>query len=139
MPVIEGEHDGKIVAVAIGGLGRAAARRAAGLLIAGHRPRWIISAGFAGALNPALNRNDLVLPEEVIDPRAVDSRSSGRTRSVPASSTPRAGSSRSTGSSSTRPRRRSCTATTRPTWSTWNPRRSPPSATSGSSGSSPSG
>ncbi len=67
VPIIEGEFGGKIVAVAIGGAGRSAARRAADVLIAGHRPRWIISAGFAGALNPALARNDLVLPHEVID------------------------------------------------------------------------
>ena len=61
VPVIEGEYAGKIVAVAIAGMGRAAARRAADVLIAGHRPRWVISAGFAGALNPAYARNDLVL------------------------------------------------------------------------------
>jgi adenosylhomocysteine nucleosidase len=67
VPVIEGESGGKIVAVAIGGIGRAAARRAADVLIAGHRPRWIISAGFAGALNPAYARNDLILAREVID------------------------------------------------------------------------
>jgi adenosylhomocysteine nucleosidase len=67
MPVIEGEHDGKIVVIAIGGLGRAAARRATGILLDGHRPSWIVSAGFAGALNPDLRRNDLALPEEVID------------------------------------------------------------------------
>jgi adenosylhomocysteine nucleosidase len=67
IPVIEGESAGKIVAVAIGGTGRPAARRAVELLITGHRPRWIISAGFAGALNPALARNDLILPGEVID------------------------------------------------------------------------
>jgi adenosylhomocysteine nucleosidase len=67
IPVVEGECGGKIVALAIGGPGRPAARRAAELLITGHRPRWIISAGFAGALNPALARNDLILPEEVID------------------------------------------------------------------------
>jgi len=67
VPVIEGEYAGKIVAVAISGAGRPAARRAADVLIAGHRPRWIISAGFAGALNPALARNDLVLAHEVID------------------------------------------------------------------------
>jgi adenosylhomocysteine nucleosidase len=67
VPVIEGEHGGKIVAVATGGAGRPAARRAAELLITGHRPRWIISAGFAGALNPAFSRNDLVLADEVID------------------------------------------------------------------------
>jgi adenosylhomocysteine nucleosidase len=67
VPVIEGEYAGKIVAVAIAGIGRATARRAADVLIAGHRPRWVISAGFAGALNPAYARNDLVLPREVID------------------------------------------------------------------------
>jgi adenosylhomocysteine nucleosidase len=66
-PVIEGESGGKIIAVAISGSGRQAARRAAELLIIGHRPRWIISAGFAGALNPAFSRNDLVLTDEVID------------------------------------------------------------------------
>lgn len=67
VPVIEGEHGGRIIALAVGGPGRAAARRAADLLISGHRPRWIVSAGFAGATNPALARNDLVLPDEVID------------------------------------------------------------------------
>jgi adenosylhomocysteine nucleosidase len=67
LPIVEGEHNGKIVAIAIAGPGRAAARRATELLIAGHRPSWIISAGFAGALNPTLNRNDLALPETVID------------------------------------------------------------------------
>jgi adenosylhomocysteine nucleosidase len=68
MPVTEGELDCKIVAIATGGMGRAAARRAAGVLLDGHRPSWVISAGYAGALNPALQRNDLALPEEVIDP-----------------------------------------------------------------------
>ena len=67
LPIIEGEHDGKIVAVVIAGPGRTAARRATELLIAGHRPSRIISAGFAGALNPTLNRNDLALPEEIRD------------------------------------------------------------------------
>jgi adenosylhomocysteine nucleosidase len=67
LSVVEGELAGKVVAIVIGGVGRAASRRAAELLIAGHKPRWIISAGFAGALNPDLARNDLVIPEEVID------------------------------------------------------------------------
>ena len=66
--VIEGETGGKLVAVLVGGMGRVAAGRAAGLLLDGHRPRWIVSAGFAGALDPALKRNDAVLPFEVIDP-----------------------------------------------------------------------
>jgi adenosylhomocysteine nucleosidase len=67
IPVIEGEHGGKIVAVAQSGPGRQAARRATELLISGHRPRTIISVGFAGALNPSFARNDLVLPNEIID------------------------------------------------------------------------
>jgi adenosylhomocysteine nucleosidase len=65
--VTEGECANKIVALAVAGIGRAAARSAAELLVAGHRPRWIISAGFAGGLNPKLARNDLVLAREVID------------------------------------------------------------------------
>lgn len=65
--VVEGEAAGKLVAVIVGGMGRTAARRATGLLLDGHRPRWVISAGFAGALDPALKRNDAVLPSEVLD------------------------------------------------------------------------
>jgi adenosylhomocysteine nucleosidase len=67
IPLIEGEHGGKIVAVALSGPGRAAARLATELLISGHRPRLIIATGFAGALDPSLQRNDLVLPDEIID------------------------------------------------------------------------
>ena len=65
--ITEGELCGKLVAVILTGPGKAAARRGAELLIAGHRPQWIISAGFAGALDPALARNDLVVPGEVAD------------------------------------------------------------------------
>ena len=69
--MIEGEHGGKIVAVAVSGPGRPAARTAAELLISGHRPRIIIAAGFAGALNPSFSRNDLILPDEIIDREGV--------------------------------------------------------------------
>ncbi len=65
--VIEGECAGKLVAMIVTGMGREAARRGAQLLIDGHRPRWIVSAGFGGALNPALARFDLVLATEVLD------------------------------------------------------------------------
>ena len=107
--IIEGELAGKLVAVVLSGPGKAAARRGAELLLAGHRPRWLISAGFAGGLDPALARNDLVLPDEVIDlggePR---SRSTARSR-VHAACEPRtAACSRSIGSSPGRPRRPSC-------------------------------
>jgi adenosylhomocysteine nucleosidase len=65
--IIEGECAGKVVGVVVAGMGRAAARRGAQLLLEGHRPRWIISAGFAGALDPALARRSIVMPNEVVD------------------------------------------------------------------------
>jgi adenosylhomocysteine nucleosidase len=65
--IIEGELAGKIVAVVVSGAGKAAARHGTEVLIAGHHPRWIISVGVAGALDPALARNDLVIPHQVID------------------------------------------------------------------------
>ncbi len=67
IPVIEGELGGKIVAIALGGMGRKSARLATSILLDGHRPSWVISAGFAGALSHSLNRYDVILPAEVID------------------------------------------------------------------------
>ena len=65
--VVEGECSGKLVALVLTGMGRARAQRGAEILLDGHRPRWIISAGFGGALDPSLKRNDLVLPHEVVN------------------------------------------------------------------------
>ncbi|MDR3633775.1 MAG: nucleoside phosphorylase [Isosphaeraceae bacterium] len=65
--VVEGECGGKIVALVVAGPGRAAARAATDRLLAGHRPRWVLSIGFGGALNPDLRRNQIVLPDEVVD------------------------------------------------------------------------
>ena len=65
--IVEGELGGKIVALIIGGPGRESARNAAEILIAGHRPRWIVSAGFGGALDPELRRFDVVMPNEIVD------------------------------------------------------------------------
>ncbi|HEV3165599.1 MAG TPA: nucleoside phosphorylase [Isosphaeraceae bacterium] len=65
--VIEGECSGKLIALIIGGPGRNAARRATQLLLDGHRPNVLLSAGFAGALDPDLKRNDIVFASEVID------------------------------------------------------------------------
>lgn len=67
LSVFEGEHQGKTVVVTAGGVGRDRARRATELLIAGHRPSWALSVGFAGALSAHLERNDLVFANEVID------------------------------------------------------------------------
>jgi len=49
------------------GAGRVAAARATQALIGGHRPEWVISAGFAGGLQPALRRGDIVMANEVLD------------------------------------------------------------------------
>jgi adenosylhomocysteine nucleosidase len=68
LTIVEGELGDKIVAVVLSGVGRRAARQGAELLIAGHRPSWLFSAGFAGGLDPALARNDLVIPDQVVDP-----------------------------------------------------------------------
>lgn len=65
--VIEGECGGKLTAVAISGPGRKAARRATEILWNGHRPRRLISAGFAGALDPTIAKNEVVLPDEIVD------------------------------------------------------------------------
>jgi adenosylhomocysteine nucleosidase len=65
--VIEGELAGKIIVAIVAGVGRKSARRGTQLLISGHRPRWIISAGFGGALDPSLKRNQVVLADEVLD------------------------------------------------------------------------
>jgi adenosylhomocysteine nucleosidase len=65
--VTEGECGGKLVAVMSAGPGRKAAARAATTLLTGHRPHWIISTGFAGALDPSLSRNQILLASEVVD------------------------------------------------------------------------
>ncbi|MFM7129360.1 MAG: nucleoside phosphorylase [bacterium] len=68
LTVLEGEYQGRIVAVIHSGMGRARARRAAEHLIFGHRPYWLIHPGFGGGLDPSLKMADVVLPTEVVDP-----------------------------------------------------------------------
>ena len=48
--IVEGELSGKLVVAILSGPGRKAARRGAQLLLAGHRPRWMVSAGFGGVV-----------------------------------------------------------------------------------------
>jgi adenosylhomocysteine nucleosidase len=66
-PIIEGRVAGKLVALVLTGMGRARAQRGAERLIDGHRPRWIVSAGFAGALNPAFPLNSVVFPTDLVN------------------------------------------------------------------------
>ena len=42
-------------------------QRGAERLIDGHRPRSVVSAGFAGSLNPEIPRNTVLLPIEVVN------------------------------------------------------------------------
>jgi adenosylhomocysteine nucleosidase len=61
----EGTVGGRRVAWCVGGVGRERAERATRLLVDGHRPMAIISAGFAGGLDPGLARGSVVRPSAV--------------------------------------------------------------------------
>jgi len=62
----QGDVAGRSVAWCVGGAGASAATRATRLLIAGHRPRLIMSAGFAGALAPELVRGAVIEPVRAV-------------------------------------------------------------------------
>ncbi|RUL85558.1 phosphorylase family protein [Tautonia sociabilis] len=66
-PIVEGMLGSKLVAVVVAGVGRSRAGRGARRLIGGHRPTWVVSAGFGGALDPALKRNDVLFATEIVD------------------------------------------------------------------------
>jgi adenosylhomocysteine nucleosidase len=53
--------------VAVGGMGRNAARKAADAVIAKYDPSVVVSAGIAGALSPVLKVGDVVYAREVVD------------------------------------------------------------------------
>lgn len=63
----EGGIEGRRVVAIEAGAGRKAAEHGARALIAGHRPKWIISAGFAGGLDPRLELGDIVMANAVAD------------------------------------------------------------------------
>lgn len=65
IPFHEGTIGGRPVAWCIGGVGRERAARATALLLDGHRPRRIISAGFAGGLDETIARGSLGEPGAV--------------------------------------------------------------------------
>jgi adenosylhomocysteine nucleosidase len=62
----EGGLGGRRVVVILSGPGRRKAAQATEILIDGHRPRRVISAGFAGALCPKLNRNDILVADRLL-------------------------------------------------------------------------
>ena len=55
------------IALAQSGMGGKVARRAAQALIDGHSPRWVISAGFSGALEPGMKVGDIVVGNSIVD------------------------------------------------------------------------
>ncbi len=60
-----GKLDGREVAIVEAGVGRQAAARAARAAIEFYQPRWVVSAGFAGALVPELRRGHVLLADRV--------------------------------------------------------------------------
>jgi adenosylhomocysteine nucleosidase len=63
----EGGLEGRRIVVVEGGATQPAAARAARALIAGHKPRWLISAGFAGGLVGELKKGHILMADEVAD------------------------------------------------------------------------
>ena len=59
---------GRRLVLAQAGVGRQRAERATQMLIAGHRPPWVISAGFSGGLQPGLKRGDIVMADSLVEP-----------------------------------------------------------------------
>ena len=63
--VRRGEFRGRNVVIALSGAGRQKAAHAADAVIAAHRPRLVVSAGFGGGLNAELRHNDIVVGSSV--------------------------------------------------------------------------
>lgn len=63
----EGGLDGRRLVIIESGVGAEAAARCSEALIAGHRPKWLISAGFAGALDASLKPGHILMANEVVD------------------------------------------------------------------------
>lgn len=67
LKVVTGALAGRNVALAITGIGPAAARRGTEALIFGHQPSVIISAGFSGGLHSDAKLGHVVLAEQIAD------------------------------------------------------------------------
>ncbi len=62
----EGGLSGRRLVLLESGPGRKAAAKGATALVAGHQPRWLISAGFAGGLHQDLKQGDVLLANEIV-------------------------------------------------------------------------
>ena len=54
------------------GIGTAAAEKSVRALLAEHRPRWLLSAGYAGALDPTLAHGELFVATNFTSPTLLD-------------------------------------------------------------------
>ena len=62
----EGGLGGRRIALILAGASRQNARRATEILIDGHRPQRVVSAGFAGGLSPSLRRDDILVADRLL-------------------------------------------------------------------------
>lgn len=62
-----GKLRGRGITMIESGPGRESAGKATRALIAGHRPAWIVSAGFAGGLVEGFGRGEFLLASEIVD------------------------------------------------------------------------
>jgi adenosylhomocysteine nucleosidase len=63
----EGGLNGRRVVIILSGPGRQNAARATTILIDGHQPDCVISAGFAGGLCPKLKRSDILVADRLLN------------------------------------------------------------------------
>lgn len=63
-----GTLDGRQVVIVESGVGAAAAAKATKAAIAFYKPQWVVSAGFAGALEDRLRRGHILMADEVASP-----------------------------------------------------------------------
>ncbi|MEX0979384.1 MAG: hypothetical protein WDZ48_11050, partial [Pirellulales bacterium] len=63
----EGGLDGRRIVIIESGVGRQRASKATEALIVGHRPLWIVSAGFAGGLDDRLKQGDILMADSIAD------------------------------------------------------------------------
>ncbi len=64
-----GNLNGRRIVIGETGVGSVNAYEATTDLLAMHRPRWLVTSGFAGGMTDALARNHLLLATEVVDER----------------------------------------------------------------------
>ncbi|MEX2558945.1 MAG: hypothetical protein WD403_03475 [Pirellulales bacterium] len=63
----QGSLQGRSVVLIESGVGFEAAARGTQALIGGHRPPWVISAGFAGGLDPQVARGDILMVDSLCE------------------------------------------------------------------------